>query len=359
MLVLYRCENPNPGWCVNPFSHDSLVIHDAGARLQSRTSTSTNHRSDPLPFADALTAAIREKRSPVCVGFDPLINRLPPDIAQSLASGNDELPTSAEVASAIETFGRGVIDAVAEFVPAVKINIAFFEPLYAAGIHAYHNLVAHARDQGLLVIGDVKRADIGHTTAQYADAQLGTNAPFIADAPALPDAVTVNPYFGLDGVAPFIDRCKSLGRGLFILVQTSNESAAAVQGLNLDSGELVSDRVAQLVNEWSDNAALIGSSGYSNVGAVVSPRDLESTRRIRSLMPRSIFLVPGFGAQGRTASEVAECFKPDGTGAIVNASRSVIYAFQNAGSSESTDWKSDIARACKEFIDLVRTAVPA
>lgn len=285
---------------------------------------------------------------------------LAPDFDPRAGADTPRLQTAADRARAVEAFGRGVIDAIASLVPAIKINIAFFEPLYAEGINAYHNLVGYARDAGLIIIGDVKRADIGHTTAQYADAQLGATTPLISDAPPLPDAVTVNPYFGIDGIQPFLDRARELHRGVFILVQTSNESAAAVQGLRLESGELVSDRIAQLVHEWACDPALIGASGYSNVGAVVSPRDLESTRRIRSIMPQCLFLVPGFGAQGRTANEVAECFKPDGTGAIVNASRSVIYAFEQSGTATapSGDWKSDIARACRDFVEQVRAAVP-
>ncbi len=313
----------------------------------------------PEPFADRLVAAIRAKNAPVCVGFDPLVSRLPRDVLPGLDriqdSQHDRRPGFEELAGAVVAFGHGVIDAVAPLVPAIKINIAFFEPLYAEGINAYHALVAYARDAGLLVIGDVKRADIGHTTAQYADAQLGSMQPIADSVPVLPDAVTVNPYFGIDGVQPFIDRARELDRGVFVLVQTSNESAASIQGLPVGEGELLTDRVAAMVEQWASAPTLIGASRYSCVGAVVSPRDVSSTRRIRALMPHCLFLVPGFGAQGRTADEVAECFKEDGTGAIVNASRSVIYAFEQADGV--TDWRTAISHACNDFVDRVRSAV--
>jgi len=211
--------------------------------------------------------------------------------------------------------------------------------------------VAHAKAAGLLVIGDVKRADIGHSSTQYAVAHLGTDA-------ALPDAVTVNPYFGYDAIKPFVDIARTTGGGLFVLVQTSNETAAQVQGLTLADGSTVCQSVARLAQSWAGAEGLIGKSGYSCVGAVVSPRDLESTVRIRELMPNCIFLVPGFGAQGRTADEVAKCFKTDGTGAIVAASRSVIYAYEDKKYRDlGADWPRCVREACEEFVATVRSSV--
>jgi len=309
-------------------------------------------------FSDRLLNEVRRKGTAACVGFDPVLDKLPSDVRRSCGVGRvtAQAPAtcvdSTAAAGAFLAFGKGVIDAVADQVAVIKINIAFFEPLYAEGIRVYHELVGEARKAGLVVIGDVKRADIGHTTAQYAEAQLGgseTNSPMFLSTP---DAVTVNPYFGIDGVQPFIDRARSIGRGLFVLVQTSNESAAEVQGLPLADGSIVSDQVAVLVNRWANEPSLIGNSGYSCIGAVVSPRDVESTRRIRAAMPQSIFLVPGFGAQGRTAEEVAVCFKADGTGAIVNASRSVLYAFDSPKyRGKGVDWKSCITKSCRDFVD--------
>ena len=267
--------------------------------------------------------------------------------------------------TALLLYGREVIRAVAAHVPAIKINIAFFEPYHAEGIRVYYELVAEAKAAGLLVIGDVKRADIGHSSTQYAVAHLGDgdarsplpprHAPSARTKVAFPDAVTVNPYFGYDAIKPFVDLAQTTGGGLFVLVQTSNESASQVQGLTLADGSTVCHAVARLVQSWAGAEGLIGKSGYSCIGAVVSPRDLDSTVRIRAFMPDCIFLVPGFGVQGRTADEVAKCFNSDGTGAIVTASRSVIYAYEDAKyRSAGVDWQECVAAACKEFVATVR-----
>ncbi len=305
-------------------------------------------------FADRLMVSIRDKDSPACVGFDPLIERLPPALRTAPGSG------CREMVSAILAFGRGVFEAVAPHVPAVKINIAFFEPFYSEGVRAYHQLVQEAHAAGLIVIGDVKRADIGHSSTQYARAHLGGADYADVAENAVPDAVTVNPYFGLDGVRPFIEVAREKGRGLFVLVQTSNESAATVQGLTAGDGRPISQHVARLVQEWASPEGLIGDSGYSCVGAVVSPRDLESTVEIRRLMPNCLFLVPGFGAQGRSAEEVAKCFKADGSGALVNASRSVIYAQEKIKYRDKygDDWRGCVEGACKDFVASLREAMP-
>ena len=317
-------------------------------------------------FGDRLTDAIREKDAPVCVGFDPLIERLPASLLKAHGVGTKydrDLRTSANLgglADAILAFGREVIGIVAPHVPAVKINIAFFERYYAAGIRAYYRLVREAGERGLMVIGDVKRADIGHSTTQYAYAQLGPVPHPGLDEVSTPDAVTVNPYFGFDGIRPFVELAQETGNGLFVLVQTSNESASEIQGLSLSDGTTVGERVGQLVQQWAVSEAPVGSSGYSSIGAVVSPRDLDSTVRLRTLMPNCIFLVPGFGAQGRSGDEVAKCFKLDGTGAIVNASRSVIYAYDEDRyrDTHGDDWRQAVDHACRDFVDVVRAAVP-
>ncbi len=315
-------------------------------------------------FGDRLVSAIRDKNAPVCVGLDPLIERFPPSvlaeagIALEKATNPGGPVDLGAAADALRSFGRDVIRTVAPYVPAVKINIAFFERYYTPGLAVYHELIRQARELGLLVIGDVKRADIGHSTTQYANAQLGGMAH--ADI-AVPDAVTVNPYFGYDGIRPFVDIARETGRGLFVLVQTSNESAAEVQGQRLSDGTTLCQLVGRLVQTWASTESLVGTSGYSCIGAVVSPRDLESTELIRAAMPNCIFLVPGFGAQGRTADEVAKCFKPDGTGAIVNASRSVIYAYQDECYRDvlGDDWRRCVAQGCQDFVDSIRGIMPS
>lgn len=315
----------------------------------------------PENAADALLAAIDAKDAPVCVGFDPVASRLPEEIKPADLPTGDELDAyqRERLADAFLRFGFGVIEATADLVPAIKINIAFFEPLRGAGVDAFHELVARAHSAGMMVIGDVKRADIGHTTERYAVAQMGREAGAGDEPDDLPDFVTVNPYFGIDGVKPFLDLAAKNGRGVFLLVQTSNASASEVQGIEDPSGTTLCQNVAKLVDGWAGGEGLVGDSGYSAVGAVVSPRDLPSTERIRELMPRSIFLVPGFGAQGRSAEEVARCFDSSGRGAIVNASRSVIFAYEDAAKLQSAggSWTACVREACKSFVSAVRDAV--
>jgi orotidine-5'-phosphate decarboxylase len=273
--------------------------------------------------------------------------------------GGVEADVGCDVAAeALLTFGREVIDIVTPYVPAIKINIAFFEPYYADGIRTYFALVRHASEAGLVVIGDVKRADIGHSCDQYARAQLGARSSAGITGP---DAVTVNPYFGFDAIRPFADIARDQGRGVFVLVQTSNQSAVQVQGLALSDGSTLCQRVARIVQSWAMQEGFVGHSNYSCIGAVVSPRDLPSTECIRNLMPNCLFLVPGFGAQGRSAEEVARCFKPDGTGAIVTASRSVIYAYQDARYHDAfgDDWRRCIEQGCKDFVHAIRGVLPS
>lgn len=312
-------------------------------------------------FADCLWEAIRKKNAPACVGLDPLLERLPRDILEEFGRPDQSSDSDHDhqyfgrAAQAILAYGREIIRIVAPHVPAIKINIAFFEPFYAEGIQAYFELVREAKDAGLIVIGDVKRADIGHSSRQYAAAQLSGSG---AGGVVTPDAVTVNPYFGLDAIAPFVKIVREQGRGIFVLVQTSNESAADVQGLALSDGSTVGERVAGMVQGWAEEPALVGACGYSSIGAVVSPRDLASTIRIRTLMPQCLFLVPGFGAQGRTREEVARCFKPDGSGAIVTASRSVIYAYHDSESNGvGGDWRKSIDQACRAFVEAIRKVI--
>lgn len=316
-------------------------------------------------FADRLQAAVAERGAPICVGIDPVVERLPPAVLQQLnrpgAIDRSTVMGLSErtIADAFVTYGCGVIEAVADIAPAVKINVAFFERYHLEGMRAFHELIRTAQRAGLLVIADVKRADIGHTSEAYADSLL-VDAPSQGfDGPALPDAVTVNPYFGIDGVRPFIERAQRSGRGVFVLVQTSNESAHEIQNLSLADGRPVSEQVAQLVDAWGSGSDLIGASGYSCVGAVVSPRDLAATDRLRRLMPHTLFLVPGFGAQGRTAVEVARCFDANGNGALVTASRSVGFAFAEPQvlAQADGDWKRCVAAACRDFLYDVREAL--
>lgn len=311
----------------------------------------------PEHFADRLCAAIAAKGTPACVGIDPVYDQLPEEFRAHITPGHPIENAMAD--EDFRDFGMGVIEAVARWVPAVKINSAFFEAITPSSLLTYFEVVDAALQAGLIVIGDVKRGDIGHSAAAYACGHL--SKPSVYSTMPTPDAITVNSYFGLDGLRPFIAECCH-GKGVFALVQTSNESAAEIQNARLTSGDTLAMHVARLVNRWAGEPGLLGRSGYSALGAVVSPRDRESTRALRTIMERCIFLVPGYGAQGKSVDEIAECFKPDGTGAIVNASRSVIYAFNQPRYREEkrgSSWQSCVEAACKDFVREVNAIVQA
>jgi orotidine-5'-phosphate decarboxylase len=308
-------------------------------------------------FADRLLTAIKAKRSPTCVGIDPIYARLPAEITDS-----DELndPSDSEVAlDAVLEFCRRVIRIVAPLVPAVKINSAFFERYYADGVDAYFDLIQEADQAGLIVIGDCKRSDIGSTAEMYARSALAE--PDFANMDDLtgPDAVTVVPYAGLDGVQPFIDVARDEQKGIFVWVRASNESADAIQNVKLESGLSFCEHVAQIVDGWAQGDGLVGAAGYSAVGAVVAAKDKDEITRLRGMMPHCLFLVPGYGAQGSTAEDVAGCFKSDGTGALITASRSIIYAYEDMKYIEqyTSEWEKCIEAACKDFVTAINGVV--
>ncbi len=265
-----------------------------------------------MHFADSLTAAIKEKSS-VCVGLDPNIEKFPEGVSRDYAG--------------LLAFNKGIIDAVADVVCAVKPQLAYYEVLGWEGMKAFWETCAYAKQKNILVIADGKRNDIGPTCEAYADAYLFKNSPV--------DALTVTPYLGSDGITPFIDRCVQNDKGIFVLVKTSNASSGDVQDLPIGD-EVVHEHVAQLTESWGMHH--IGpDTNLSFVGAVVGATYPEEMSYLRTLMPHIPFLIPGYGAQGGTADDVVRGFLPDGTGAIVNASRSIIFA------SSGSDWQ-DAAR---------------
>lgn len=281
----------------------------------------------PTHFADRLLEACKTKGAPVCVGLDPVLERLP-----------DAIDTADPVA-AIQAFCLGVIDAVADVVPAVKPQSACFERYGAPGVAVYHKVVAHAKAAGLIVVGDAKRGDIGTSSAHYA-------AGLLAE-PHGCDTLTVNGYLGGDGVEPFQEVAAAQGKGLFVLVRTSNPGGDAIQSLPLADGRSVSEAVGDVVADLGSSC--VGASGYSNVGMVVGATKPEDAAKLRERYPQQLFLVPGFGAQGGGAEDVRACFKPDGTGALITASRSVIYAFEKG----DRDWHKAVATAAVELRDDV------
>ncbi len=301
-------------------------------------------------FADRLIDACRKKNSLVMVGIDPRLDNLPDSVLKPAMERHGE--TLEGAAAAYSEFGRRIIDAVADVAVTVKPQSAFFEMLGPAGMQALHEVIGHAHQAGLLVVLDVKRSDIGSTAEAYAQAFLGsmkvgaeTLEPWGADA------VTVNPYLGSDGLTPFIQIARASSRGLFVLVKTSNPSSGEIQDLKAE-GRAISERVAT----WLGGRAgdLAGESGYSSLGAVVGATYPEELARLRNLMPSNIILIPGYGAQGGAAKDVKPGLNADGLGAVVNASRSVIFAYRDktwAAPHPSAKWTDAVREAATKMRD--------
>lgn len=303
-------------------------------------------------FADRIAAAIRAKRTALVVGLDPRPNRLPAEFRKQIAGASDP---GKVCALAFEKFCRDVIDAVSDQCVAVKPQIAFFEMLGSRGIAAYETVVDYARGKELLVIGDVKRSDIGSTCEAYAAAHLsGCESDGKTLYEAREDAVTVNPYLGKDGIDPFIEAARERGKGVFVLVKTSNPSSADFQ--DLKAGDIpLYEHVADHVNRWGED--LLGECGYSCVGAVVGATWPKQLERLRKLMPRAIFLVPGLGAQGGTVADVIGAFDENGLGALVNASRAVIFAYEREPFKTDfgqSAWKAAVREAAREINEQLR-----
>jgi orotidine-5'-phosphate decarboxylase len=278
-------------------------------------------------FADRLADAVERKRSQLVVGLDPRLELLPVELRGEAVSGRD---------AAAHAYGRfccGIVDAVAPYVVAVKPQLAFFETLGGEGIAALERVCGYAREAGLLVLADGKRGDIGSTARAYAAAYLEPRD----GVPPLADALTVNTYLGADSVEPFLQACRLHGAGVFCLVRTSNAGASDVQELTLSDGRPVWQQVAELVAEWG--ADLVGDRGLSSVGAVVGATVPRAVAEARKLLPRSVLLLPGVGAQGARPADVARAFTSGPASALVTASRSVIYAYR----SGSEEWRSAAA----------------
>jgi len=277
-------------------------------------------------FADRLVDAIKAKKSRVVVGLDPRLESLPEEFKHGAAKDIER------AGRALLDFNAALIDIVKDHAVAVKPQIAFYEKLGPYGVVAYFATCKHARDNGLLVIGDVKRGDVPDTAKAYSDAH------FYA-FPA--DAITVNPFFGSDGMAPFVDGAKKVGGGLFVLVKTSNPKSGEIQDLNVEGRPLYM-HIAEKVGVWG--ASLVGESGYSAVGAVVGATHPKQAAEIRAALPKAFFLVPGYGAQGGKAEDLKACFNPDGLGAVVNSSRGIITAWEK-DAYKGMPWEKAVAKA--------------
>jgi orotidine-5'-phosphate decarboxylase len=267
-------------------------------------------------FSDRLVEAIRKTESPCVVGLDPRIELMPAFIK----SGRGAL-TPDVVRSAIRDFHELVLDTIAGLAAIVKPQLAFYEQYGSAGIQAFEDTVQAAKQRGLLVIADGKRNDVDSTAEAYAAAYLGETSFDV-------DAMTVTPYLGPDSMLPYLDACRRHGKGIFVVLKTSNPGSRDYQDQILQgTGRPLYESIAQTVRDFGEGQ--IGESGYSSVGAVVGATFPEDARRLRALLPHAFILVTGYGTQGASSEGAAACFNGDGLGAIVNSSRGITYAFGN------------------------------
>ncbi len=294
-------------------------------------------------FADRLVDAIAAKSSPICVGIDPIYESLPDAVAGPPASRNANDRRAA--VDAIHSFTMGVLEVVAPHVPIVKFQSAYFEKYLWEGVEAYYSLIAEAKEMGLLVIGDVKRGDIGSTSEAYATGHLDDIVSDDLDPSAeAPDAITVNPFLGMDTLVPFVEAAKRNDKGLFVLVRTSNPGSADIQDVKTADGRTVSEMIADQLAVVAAGEGLVGESGYSSIGAVVGATQIHTMQSIRGRLPKSIFLLPGYGTQGATADMTHAAFQHGGGGAIVSASRSILYAHKDSRFADG-DWQESVASA--------------
>ena len=302
---------------------------------------------------EKLIEKIEATKAPIVVGLDPMLAFIPNRIKTTAFGEYGE--TLEGAAEAVWQFNKGIVDAVADLVPAVKPQIAMYEQFGLPGLMAFHKTVQYCKQKGLIVIGDIKRGDIGSTSAAYATGHIGkVTVGSNTFEPFGEDFITVNPYFGIDGVKPFVDVCKENDKGLFLLVKTSNPSSGEFQDRMID-GRPLYEHVGEKVAEWGADCM---SGEYSNIGAVVGATYPEMGKVLRALMPKTFILVPGYGAQGGKGADLVHFFNKDGLGAIVNSSRGIIAAYKQeayekfgeAGYDEAArravlDMREDIYRA--------------
>ncbi|MDR3294013.1 MAG: orotidine-5'-phosphate decarboxylase [Clostridiales bacterium] len=268
---------------------------------------------------DRLIEKIKETENPTAVGLDTCAEYLPTEMRLKIKDFKD-------AARVIFEFNKNIMDAAEGLVPAVKLQIAYYEMYGFHGIEAYQKTLEYAKTKGYITIADAKRNDIASTAGAYSKAFLGVSDIGIAAFDA--DFLTVNPYLGSDGILPFVEDCKAHGKGIFVLVKTSNKSSDELQNRELKDGKKVYELMSDYVSEWG--SGLVGKYGYSSVGAVVGATQSEEAREIRARHKDMFFLLPGYGAQGATAKDLKVSFDKNGSGAIVNNSRGIICAHKKA-----------------------------
>lgn len=297
---------------------------------------------------DKLINGIKEKNAPVVVGLDPMLSYIPDCLQEKAFKEYGE--TLEGAAQAVWDYNKAIIDNIYDLIPAVKPQIAMYEQFGIEGLKVFKKTVDYAKEKGLVVIGDIKRGDIGTTSSAYAIGHLGKVKVGSKSYPLFDeDFVTVNPYLGTDGIKPFIDVCREENKGLFILVKTSNKSSGEFQDRLVDNRPFY-EIVGEYVAKWGEEH--MGSS-YSNIGAVVGATYPEMGKILRKVMPKSYILVPGYGAQGGKASDLAPYFNEDGLGAIVNSSRGIIAAYKQE--KYSAFGESNFADASRQaVIDMIK-----
>lgn len=271
---------------------------------------------------DNLIDKIKEKNNPTVIGLDPRYEMIPKCITQKYAL------TLEGASKAIIEFNKRLIDATYDIIPAVKPQIAFYEMLGIEGMKAFKETCEYAKQKGMLVIADIKRGDIGSTAEGYSNAflgktKIGSKEERIFDV----EFVTLNPYMGIDSIKPFIEDCKKYNKGIFVLIKTSNPSSGDIQDVNMENGEELYTKVAKLVENWGEE--LRGEYGYSSVGGVVGATYPEQIESLRKIAPHTFFLIPGYGAQGGKANDIAKAFDSNGIGGIVNSSRGLMCAYKS------------------------------
>lgn len=299
-------------------------------------------------FIERLNSAIRSKQTPALVGLDPRMDQLPSEIVNRARQASPD--RRLQMATAYEEFCVRIIDVVAPLVPAVKPQVAFFEEAGADGMEALNIVMRHARKRGLLVIADAKRGDIGSTAEGYAAAWLAGEDPESAAWPA--DCLTINPFLGRDTLDPFVKTAVERNAGLYVLVKTSNPGSGLLQDRQTD-GTSVSECLADVV-ECLARETLIAAEQSGSIGAVVGATHPQQLADLRSRMPHVPLLIPGYGSQGGTSQDVASAFHADGTGALVNSSRGIIFAHSRKEYRDryaDKDWERAVEQATRDMIE--------
>jgi orotidine-5'-phosphate decarboxylase len=300
-----------------------------------------------------LNAKMKQMNAPVVVGLDPMLSYIPEHILNKAIKEHGE--TLEAAAEAIFEYNKGIVDAIYDIVPAVKPQIAMYEQFGVPGVEAFKKTVDYCKSKDLVIIGDIKRGDIGSTSEAYAVGHIGNvKIGSKIHTPFGEDFVTVNPYLGSDGVNPFIKVCKEENKGIFVLVKTSNPSSGEFQDRLID-GRPLYELVGEQVAKWGEDCM---GDGYSYVGAVVGATYPEQGKILRKLMPKTLILVPGYGAQGGQGKDLVHYFNEDGLGAIVNSSRGIICAYkQDKYASFGSENYADASRAAAlDMIEDINSA---